>query len=42
MGIVFIMTGLMSMAFEGFTGIKLAVPTGSEVKAIHQLPLKQK
>ena len=30
MGITFIATGLMSMAFSGFTGIKLAVPTGSE------------
>jgi Na+-transporting NADH:ubiquinone oxidoreductase subunit E len=28
MGIVFIMTGLMSMAFQGFTGIKLANPSG--------------
>lgn len=28
-GITFIMTGLMSMAFMGFTGIKLANPTGS-------------
>lgn len=28
MGITFIMTGLMSMAFQGFTGIKLANPTG--------------
>ncbi len=28
MGITFIMTGLMSMAFQGFTGIKLATPTG--------------
>lgn len=28
MGITFIATGLMSMAFSGFTGIKLAVPTG--------------
>ncbi|CRX37721.1 NADH:ubiquinone reductase (Na(+)-transporting) subunit E [Estrella lausannensis] len=28
MAITFIMTGLMSMAFQGFTGIKLAVPTG--------------
>lgn len=27
MGITFIMTGLMSMAFMGFTGIKLAEPT---------------
>lgn len=32
MGITFIMTGLMSMAFQGFTGIKLAVPTGGEEK----------
>lgn len=31
MGITFIMTGLMSMAFMGFTGIKLANPTGSTV-----------
>lgn len=30
MGITFIMTGLMSMAFQGFTGIKLAVPTGGK------------
>lgn len=28
MGITFIMTGLMSMAFQGFIGIKLAQPTG--------------
>jgi len=28
MGITFIMSGLMSMAFLGFTGIKLANPTG--------------
>lgn len=32
MGITFIMTGLMSMAFQGFTGIKLAVPTGGQEK----------
>lgn len=30
MGITFIMTGLMSMAFQGFTGIKLAVPSSTE------------
>ncbi len=30
MGITFIMTGLMSMAFMGFTGINLARPTGVE------------
>lgn len=28
MGITFIMTGLMSMAFQGFIGIKLSNPTG--------------
>lgn len=31
MGITFIMTGLMAMAFQGFTGIKLANPTGTPV-----------
>jgi Na+-transporting NADH:ubiquinone oxidoreductase subunit E len=30
MGITFIMTGIMSMAFQGFTGIKLAVPTSTD------------
>jgi len=30
MGITFMMTGLMSMAFQGFTGIKLATPTGGQ------------
>lgn len=30
MGITFIMTGIMSMAFQGFTGIKLAVPSSTE------------
>lgn len=29
MGITFIMSGLMAMAFQGFTGIKLATPTGT-------------
>lgn len=29
MGITFIMTGLMAMSFQGFTGIKLATPTGT-------------
>lgn len=38
MGIVFIMTGLMSMAFQGFTGIKLANPTGKVEAANIQLP----
>ena len=33
MGITFIMSGLMALCFQGFTGIKLAVPSGSaEVK----------
>jgi Na+-transporting NADH:ubiquinone oxidoreductase subunit E len=30
MGITFIMTGLMAMAFQGFTGIKLATPSGTK------------
>lgn len=30
MGITFMMTGLMSMAFMGFTGIKLANPSGDD------------
>ena len=29
MGITFIMTGLMAMAFQGFTGIKLSNPSGT-------------
>lgn len=28
MGITFIMSGLMALCFQGFTGIKLSVPTG--------------
>jgi Na+-transporting NADH:ubiquinone oxidoreductase subunit E len=31
MGITFVMSGLMSMAFMGFTGIKLANPSGGDV-----------
>lgn len=39
MGIVFMMTGLMSMAFQGFTGIKLANPTGEVAGGEHiELP----
>lgn len=34
MGITFIMTGLMSLAFQGFTGIKLANPTGHAPSAL--------
>jgi Na+-transporting NADH:ubiquinone oxidoreductase subunit E len=33
MGITFIMSGLMAMAFQGFTGIKLANPTETVVEA---------
>lgn len=36
MGITFIMTGIMSMAFQGFTGIKLAVPSGQPAQQIEQ------
>lgn len=39
MGITFVATGLMSMAFMGFTGIKLANPTGVLVTpASNELP----
>jgi Na+-transporting NADH:ubiquinone oxidoreductase subunit E len=34
MGITFIMTGLMAMAFQGFTGIKLATPTGGTTQEV--------
>lgn len=38
MAITFVMSGLMSMAFMGFTGIKLAVPTGGPHEA-HKIEL---
>lgn len=38
MGITFIMTGLMSLAFLGFTGIKLANPTGEEPATEESVP----
>ena len=39
LGIVFIMSGLMSMAFQGFTGIKLATPSGtSDKNVVIELP----
>lgn len=39
-GIVFIMSGLMSMAFQGFTGIKLATPSGKGEQGVEiQLPM---
>lgn len=41
MGITFMMTGLMSMAFQGFTGIKLAVPTGEVTSPKTEMELKQ-
>ncbi len=31
MGITFIITGLMALSFQGFTGIKLAIPTGGPI-----------
>ncbi|MEC7838855.1 MAG: NADH:ubiquinone reductase (Na(+)-transporting) subunit E [Chlamydiota bacterium] len=38
-GIVFIMSGLMSMAFQGFTGIKLSNPSGASEEGAHiELP----
>jgi Na+-transporting NADH:ubiquinone oxidoreductase subunit E len=37
MGITFIMTGLMSMAFMGFTGIKLANPTGGKNPPVEEV-----
>ncbi len=42
MGITFIMTGLMSMAFQGFTGIKLANPSGTEADSRAESKLEQK
>lgn len=41
MGITFIMTGLMSMAFQGFTGIKLATPANPDDKAKTAFELPQ-
>lgn len=42
MGITFIMTGLMSMAFQGFTGIKLANPSGVGEDTKQATQLEQK
>lgn len=36
MGITFIVSGLMAMAFQGFTGIKLASPSGSALTTANQ------
>lgn len=41
MGITFMMTGLMSMAFQGFTGIKLATPSGKVDSPKTEIELKQ-
>lgn len=41
MGITFIMTGLMSMAFQGFTGIKLANPSGTGEDTTQATQLEQ-
>ena len=38
MGITFVMTGFMSMAFMGFTGINLARPTGKIEHTTNSLP----
>lgn len=40
MGVTFMMSGLMSMAFMGFTGIKLATPSGMQepLKTIEKTP----
>jgi Na+-transporting NADH:ubiquinone oxidoreductase subunit E len=37
MGITFVMTGFMSMAFMGFTGINLARPTGGAIPTIAKM-----
>ncbi len=39
MGITFIMTGLMSMAFQGFVGIRLANPSGNPPEVFHDEPV---
>ncbi|PJD96538.1 MAG: NADH:ubiquinone reductase (Na(+)-transporting) subunit E [Parachlamydia sp.] len=36
MGITFIVSGLMAMAFQGFTGIKLASPSGSALTTANE------
>lgn len=38
MGITFIMTGLMAMAFQGFVGIRLADPSGHPTPDQHPIP----
>lgn len=41
MGITFIMSGLMSMAFMGFTGIKLAEPTGGQDVVVQEVVIQE-
>ena len=38
MGITFVMTGLMAIAFMGLQGINLADPTGKETKVEESAP----
>lgn len=38
MGITFIMTGLMAMAFQGFTGVKLSTPTPEPILQVDYKP----
>lgn len=40
MGITFIMTGLMAMAFMGLLGIDLARPTGQKLPTAQEIPFK--
>lgn len=40
MGITFVTTGLMAMAFMGLLGINLAVPTGQKLPTTQQIPFK--
>lgn len=40
MGITFIMTGLMAMAFMGLLGIDLATPSGEKLPTTQEIPFK--
>lgn len=40
MGITFIITGLMAMAFMGLLGINLAVPSGQKLPSAQEIPFK--
>lgn len=42
MGITFMMSGIMSMAFQGFVGIKLANPTGAVESKVHTQTVEKK